>query len=47
MKTKLVYLGIRGSVVAVDGATGRELWARALKGSDEVTARQGARPEGQ
>jgi len=36
MKTKMVYLGIRGSVVAMDGATGRELWARALKGSDFV-----------
>jgi outer membrane protein assembly factor BamB len=36
MKTNMVYLGIRGSVVAVDGATGRELWARALKGTDFV-----------
>jgi outer membrane protein assembly factor BamB len=36
VKTKIVYLGIKGSVVAVDSATGRQLWVRELKSSDFV-----------
>jgi outer membrane protein assembly factor BamB len=33
---KLVYLGIKGSIVAVDSATGESVWARSLKGVDFV-----------
>ncbi len=36
MKAKTVYLGIKGSVVAVEAGTGRQLWARQLKGVDLV-----------
>jgi len=36
MKTKIVYLGIKGAVVAIDSATGRHLWVRELKGCDFV-----------
>ena len=36
MKTKLIYLGIKGSVVALDSTTGKQLWATHLKGSDFV-----------
>ena len=32
----MIYLGIKGSVVAVDSATGSHLWARELKGGDFV-----------
>lgn len=32
-----VYVGIKGHVVAVDTATGAELWRTKLKGSDFVT----------
>lgn len=33
MKTSdLVFIGIRGSVVALDGATGKQMWATHLKG---------------
>jgi outer membrane protein assembly factor BamB len=31
-----IYLGIRGYVLAVDRATGQELWRTRLKGSDFV-----------
>lgn len=36
MKAKVIYLGVKGSVVAVDSANGRELWAVALKSTDFV-----------
>jgi outer membrane protein assembly factor BamB len=37
MKTSdLVFIGIKGSVVALDRATGRQVWATHLKGSDFV-----------
>ena len=36
MKTKLIYLGIKASVVALDSTTGKQLWATNLKGSDFV-----------
>ncbi|PYV13260.1 MAG: hypothetical protein DMG07_14990 [Acidobacteria bacterium] len=32
----LVFIGIRGAVVALDSATGAEVWATELKGSDFV-----------
>jgi outer membrane protein assembly factor BamB len=37
MKTSdLVFIGIRGSVIALNGATGERVWATHLKGSDFV-----------
>jgi outer membrane protein assembly factor BamB len=37
MKTSdLVFIGINGSVVALDRATGQQVWATHLKGSDFV-----------
>ena len=36
MKAKVIYLGIKGSVVAVDSASGQQLWATPLKGCDFV-----------
>ena len=33
----LIYVGIKNSVVALDAATGAELWRAKLKGSDFVT----------
>ncbi|HEY5914461.1 MAG TPA: PQQ-binding-like beta-propeller repeat protein [Verrucomicrobiae bacterium] len=37
MKTSdLVFIGIKGSVVALNRATGEQLWATHLKGSDFV-----------
>jgi outer membrane protein assembly factor BamB len=35
-QSKFIYLGIKGSVIAVDAADGREVWAQKLKGSDFV-----------
>jgi len=32
----LIFVGIRGSVVALDRATGEQVWASHLKGSDFV-----------
>jgi len=32
----IIYLGVRGSVVAVDSATGQQVWATSLKGSEFV-----------
>jgi outer membrane protein assembly factor BamB len=32
----LVFIGIRGSVVALNGFTGQQVWATHLKGSDFV-----------
>jgi outer membrane protein assembly factor BamB len=34
--TELVFVGIKGSVVALDRATGQQVWATHLKGSDFV-----------
>ncbi|MCX6904755.1 MAG: PQQ-binding-like beta-propeller repeat protein [Verrucomicrobia bacterium] len=34
--SKTIYLGIKGSVIALDTATGQQLWATHLKGSDFV-----------
>ena len=37
MKTSdLLFIGIKGSVVALDRATGQQVWATHLKGSDFV-----------
>jgi outer membrane protein assembly factor BamB len=37
MKTSdLVFIGIKGSVIALDRATGQQVWATHLKGSDFV-----------
>ena len=37
MKTsKLVFVGIKGSVIALNRATGQQVWATHLKGSDFV-----------
>jgi outer membrane protein assembly factor BamB len=37
MKTpELVFIGIKGSVVALNRATGQQVWATRLKGSDFV-----------
>jgi hypothetical protein len=36
MGTALVYVGIRGTVVALDSATGTKVWATELTGSDFV-----------
>ena len=37
MKTSdLVYIGIKGSVIALNRATGEQVWATHLKGSDFV-----------
>ena len=37
MKTsELVFIGIKGSVLALDRATGQQVWATHLKGSDFV-----------
>jgi len=45
MKTaQLVFIGIKGSVVALNRATGQQVWATQLKGSDfvNVVLRKGA-----
>jgi len=34
--SKVIYLGIKGSVLALDAATGQQLWATHLKGSTFV-----------
>src|SRR6266536_5972717 len=34
--SELVFVGIRGSVVALNRATGQQVWATRLKGSDFV-----------
>jgi outer membrane protein assembly factor BamB len=36
VKPKLIYLGIKGAVVAKDADTGRQIWERPLKGNDFV-----------
>jgi outer membrane protein assembly factor BamB len=35
-RSKVIYLGIKGSVIALDAGTGRQVWAAHLKGSDFV-----------
>jgi outer membrane protein assembly factor BamB len=35
-KAKLIYLGIKGSVIALDAATGQQVWAKELEGSSFV-----------
>ena len=35
-RSKIIYLGIKGSVIAMDAATGGQLWTVHLKGSDFV-----------
>jgi outer membrane protein assembly factor BamB len=34
--SKVIYLGVKGSVMAVNPATGQQLWLVALKGTDFV-----------
>ena len=34
--SKFIYLGIKGSVVAMNSANGQQLWATSLKGSEFV-----------
>jgi outer membrane protein assembly factor BamB len=34
--SKVIYVGIKGSVIVLDAATGRQVWATKLKGSDFV-----------
>jgi outer membrane protein assembly factor BamB len=34
--SKFIYLGIRGSVVAVNSANGQQLWSTSLKGGEFV-----------
>ncbi len=36
MALNIIYLGIKGNVVALNRATGEELWRTTLKGSDFV-----------
>jgi outer membrane protein assembly factor BamB len=36
MKSLAIFVGINGSVIAIDRATGQELWQTELKGSDFV-----------
>jgi outer membrane protein assembly factor BamB len=36
MTSSAIFIGIRGGVVALDRATGRQLWKTGLKGSDFV-----------
>lgn len=33
---KFIYLGVKGSVMALNSANGRQLWATSLKGSEFV-----------
>ncbi len=33
---KIIYLGVRGSVVAIDSATGQAVWSTSLKGAEFV-----------
>ncbi len=35
-QSKVIYLGIKGTVIAMDAATGQRLWATNLTGSDFV-----------
>jgi len=33
---KIIYLGVKGSVVAIDSATGQSIWSTSLKGAEFV-----------
>lgn len=35
-QSKLIYLGVRGSVIALDAANGRNVWTTRLRGSNFV-----------
>lgn len=35
-ESKLIYLGVKGSVIAVSSATGQPVWETALKGAEFV-----------
>ena len=35
-QSKFIYLGVKGSVIALNSANGQQLWATSLKGSDFV-----------
>jgi outer membrane protein assembly factor BamB len=35
-QSKFIYLGVRGSVVALNSANGQQIWAASLKGADFV-----------
>jgi len=35
--SKVIYLGVKGSVVAIDSATGQSIWTTSLKGSEFVS----------
>ena len=35
-QSKLIYLGIKGAVIALNSATGEQVWAKKLKGDDFV-----------
>jgi len=35
-QSKFIYVGIKGAVIALNSATGREVWAKELTGSDFV-----------
>ncbi len=35
-QSKFIYLGVKGSVIALNSATGQQLWATALKGGEFV-----------
>jgi outer membrane protein assembly factor BamB len=35
-QSKIIYLGVRGSVVAIDSATGQSVWSTSLKGAEFV-----------
>ena len=35
-KSSLLYIGVKGTVLALDRATGQEVWATRLKGGDFV-----------
>jgi outer membrane protein assembly factor BamB len=36
-QTNLIFIGISGTVVALDGGTGQEVWKKKLKGGDFVS----------
>jgi len=40
MEREMVYIGIKGTVVALDSMTGDEVWRRELTGSNFVTVTQ-------
>jgi len=39
----IVYLGVKGAVIALDRTTGRQLWAATLKGAGFVNDRHPAK----